>query len=44
MELKAYLAALLCRYEWESAGEDEPNRVYKFTLEPENMPIRFKAL
>ena len=44
MELKAYLAALLCRYEWESAGEDEPNRVYNFTLEPENMPIRFKAL
>lgn len=44
MELKAYLAALLCRYEWTCAGEKEPNRVYNFTLEPENMPIRFCAL
>ena len=44
MELKAYLAALLCRYEWTSSREGEPKRVYNFTLEPENMPIKFCAL
>ena len=42
--LKAYLAALLCKYEWESDGENEPKRVYNFTLEPESMPICLKTI
>lgn len=44
MELKAYLAELLCRYEWTNAGEGEPKRVYNFTLEPESMPLKFKSI
>jgi cytochrome P450 len=44
MELKAYLAAVVCRYEWTTPGTKEPGRVYNFTLEPESMPLVFKRL